>query len=220
MELDFWHSRWQSGQIGWHQSAVNPYLVELWDSLEIPKAAAVFVPLCGKSKDMMWLAEQGVAVVGIELSQVAVSEFFAENGLEPEVQTEDGFEIWCAGDIRILCGDFFSLRTEMLTDVGFVYDRASLIAFPPAMREEYTTKMAELFPKGLATLLITLEYQQQEMDGPPFSVLQQEVDQRYAGNYNIELLKSVDVLAGHERFRQRGLTALHERIYQLMPIQD
>ena len=86
MQPDFWHQRWADNQIGFHQSAPTPLLLKHWPALGITPGAQVFVPLAGKSLDMAWLASQGHRVLGVELSQLAVEQFFAEHDLQPGIR--------------------------------------------------------------------------------------------------------------------------------------
>ena len=174
MEVDFWHDRWEKNLTGFHLDEVNPHLRENWAALNLKSGSRVFVPLCGKSLDLLWLADQGYEVVGIELSPLAVKAFFSENGLEAKLTHIDGLEYWQSDNISLFCGDFFSLTTEILGTIDAVYDRASLIALPPAMRKDYAAKLTEL-AQTAPKLLVTLEYDQSKMDGPPFSVSQEEV---------------------------------------------
>jgi thiopurine S-methyltransferase len=85
MEPDFWFERWQRGEIGWHGAEFNRHLLDYWPLLGLPAGTRTFVPLCGKSLDLLWLAGRGERVLGVELSQLAVESFFAEQGLQPTV---------------------------------------------------------------------------------------------------------------------------------------
>ncbi|MBP6750907.1 MAG: thiopurine S-methyltransferase, partial [Xanthomonadaceae bacterium] len=85
MDAEFWHRRWQDNQIGFHQHEATPMLQAHWATIGAPTGCRVFVPLAGKSLDMLWLAAQGHRVLGIELSPLAVAQFFAENALQPEI---------------------------------------------------------------------------------------------------------------------------------------
>ncbi len=214
MDRDFWHDRWESGQIGFHQERINVHLQRFWDALALAAGATVFVPLCGKSRDMLWLREQGHPVLGVELSPVAVRDFFTENGLHPAEQERDRFSECAAADLRILCGDFFDLRAPDLADMAGVYDRASLIALPPEMRERYAAHMKAILPGAARVLLVTFEYPQQEMDGPPFSVSEAEVRALYEPEFAVQALHGQDILAENPRF-QAKLSALSERVYVL-----
>jgi thiopurine S-methyltransferase len=214
VETDFWHNRWENNLTGFHLDEVNPYLKANWTSLNLKAGARVFVPLCGKSLDLIWLAAQGYEVVGIELSPLAVEAFFTENNLTAEHQKIGNLEYWQAEDISLFCGDFFALTTEILGQVDAVYDRASLIALPPAMRQDYAVKLTEL-AQSAPKLLVTLEYEQSKMDGPPFSVSENEVQALYQANYQVKQLSAQDVLGNNEKFRAKGLDYMNECIYQL-----
>ena len=216
MEADFWHDRWENNLTGFHLNEVNPYLKENWAALNLKPGARVFVPLCGKTLDLIWLAEQGYEVVGIELSPLAVEAFFAENNLTAEKKQLGGLDFWQSGKISLFCGDIFDLAPEILGQIDAVYDRASLVALPPAMRHEYAAKLTQL-AESAPKLLVTLEYDQSKMDGPPFSVSEEEVRGLYQANYQAKQLTAQDVLADNEKFRSRGLEYMNESIYLLEP---
>lgn len=215
MHPDFWHERWHLGQTGFHQDDINPYLRQYWQRIGADAASRVFVPLCGKSADMLWLRAQGHAVLGVELSPLAVAAFFAEHGLQPAVHTQGAFAVHEADSLRLYCGDFFDLRAEDLAGVTAVYDRASLIALPPPMRPAYAAHLRRLLAPGSQVLLVAFEYPQDEMDGPPFSVSEAEIRSLYGGDCAIELLCAEDILEQEPRFRERGLTRLQEKVYRL-----
>lgn len=215
MEPDFWHRRWQKNEIGFHQDRINLHLQSFWPSLRLAPPAMVFVPLCGKSRDMLWLAEQGHEVLGIELSAVAVEDFFTENHLTPEVTEGSRFKRYRAPGITLLQGDLFELSPDDLAGVAAVYDRASLIAFPPEMRPRYARHLCSLLRAQTVMLLISLEYPEQEMKGPPFSVHEPEVRQLFEDEMHIEKVLELEVLKENPRFIQRGLTALTEKVYRL-----
>ncbi|HYW93926.1 MAG TPA: thiopurine S-methyltransferase [Gammaproteobacteria bacterium] len=217
MDPRFWRERWLRNQIGFHQDRVNPHLQRYFDRLDLEPGDPVFVPLCGKSLDMLWLAQQGYRVVGAEISEVAVGAFFREQGLAPERQDRGAYVRYRDGAITVLQGDFFHLQAVDLGPVRAVYDRASLIALPPRLREDYAHRMGQLFPSGIRTLLITLEYPQEEMDGPPFSVSDAEVAALFRHRHHCTLLHAEDVLQQAPRFRDRGLTRLYEKVFLLEP---
>jgi thiopurine S-methyltransferase len=217
MEKDYWQERWKQEETGFHQNEVNPYLLQYWQELHLAPGSEVFVPLCGKSRDMSWLSEQGYAVLGVETSAVAVQAFFKENGYTPNHATSEKFDRYDANSIRILCGDFFDLSKHDLAKISAVYDRASLIALPPEMRERYTHHLLSILPPATQTLLITLDYPQPEMAGPPFAVSANEVEALYHERFTIRLLSQLDVLAQEPRFQERGLSRLNESVFLLAP---
>jgi thiopurine S-methyltransferase len=215
MEKEFWLQRWEHGEIGFHQDEVNPYLQQHWQELFPQRRDRVFVPLCGKSRDMLWLRQRGHAVLGVELSAIAVKAFFEENGYVPQHDSHAAFDQCAADDIHILCGDFFDLGKDDLAGVRLVYDRASLVALPPEMRARYANHLLQLLPSGTQILLLTFDYPQLLMSGPPFAVSHAEVESLYAGHADIKLLAEHDVLAQNPRFQARGLDRLQESIFLL-----
>lgn len=217
LEPQFWLERWQQGQIGFHQAEINAHLQEFWGQLQLPAGSTVFVPLCGKSRDLLWLRGQGHPVIGVEVSPLAVQEFFRENQLTPSIQPDGFFDRYESDGLTILCGDFFALTAPQLAGVLGVYDRASLIALPSEMRARYATHLKEILPVRAETLLITLEYPESEMEGPPFAIRQAEVERLYADRYVVATLYAKSVLDENPRFRERGMTALTERVYRLKP---
>ena len=215
MHAEFWQARWSRSEIGFHLSEVNPYLQRYWSALQLAQGTQVLVPLCGKSLDMAWLADQGYQVMGIELAQRAVEDFFTEHKLEPHISHEGVFQVYQAGAVTIYCGDLFALEPRHVAQCGALYDRAALIALPPAMRERYAAHLAELLPSSTQALLVTLDYDQAQMEGPPFAVNEGEVQRLLAKRWQIELLECCDVLGENWRFLQRGLNRLDEQVYRL-----
>ncbi|MBE9567471.1 MAG: thiopurine S-methyltransferase [Proteobacteria bacterium] len=228
MEIDFWLERWDNGQTGFHQQAVNPYLAyfygEKGPAPEQRKALKVFVPLCGKSKDMLWLAQGGYQVFGVECSERAVKDFFEENALNYRHAARDEHALYLndAGEnknlssIEVYQGDFFSLKTDLFEDVSDVFDRASLIALPVDMRQQYADKMAYLLHRGTRILLVTLTYDQSQMGGPPFSVTEEEVNGLYAENFSVTKLCFKDIIDDEQRMKDRGLSSLVETVYKIV----
>lgn len=215
MEAHFWRERWELGQTGWHQAEAHPTLVARWGDLAVPAGSTVFVPLCGKSVDMVWLAEQGHRIIGSELSEIAVRDFFAELDLFPTTRSVGQSTVFEAGPYELWCGDFFDLPDEALTDVAAVYDRASLVALPPDLRRAYASHMAALLPPGAAAFVVTYVYDPAEMNGPPFSVPESEVRELYEDAFDVELLGVDDVIGRNPDLRARGVTAVHEELHEL-----
>jgi thiopurine S-methyltransferase len=213
MDPKFWLKRWADGEIGFHRASVHPMLVAHGAPLA---GRRVLVPLCGKSLDMAHLAALGSEVVGIELSEQAIAAFFSERGLAPQVIEEARCTRWVAGPYTLLQGDYFSLTAADLgASCSGLYDRAALIALPPALRPAYATQTAQLLAPGAWGLLITLDYPQEAMDGPPFAVPEAEVRALYAGRADVEALVVEDALDAEPRFRERGLSRLSQCAYAL-----
>jgi len=210
MHQDFWHERWRTGQVGFHQSTVHPFLARWWPTLGVPAAARVYVPLCGKSLDMVWLAERGHAIVGSELSPIAIRDFFAGQGLEPVQAEQDGFIRHTAGCYTILEGDALALTTDQTGPIEAVYDRAALVALPPDMRAAYAASLARLTSPGVQALLVAFEYPQEMKGGPPFSVAAEEIRELFETAFTVREVERLDILAESPKFAEIGIPALHE----------
>lgn len=216
MHAEFWQARWARNEIGFHAHEVNPYLQRYWPDLGLPSGTRVLVPLCGKSLDMAWLAAQGCRVVGVELAQKAVEDFFSAHELQAQISEDGAFKVYRAGSVEIYCGDFFALTAQQLGDCQALYDRAALIALPAEMRARYVAHLRELLASGCQGLLVTLDYPQAEMQGPPFALDEDEVRGLFESGWQMRLVETRDVLGENLKFQQRGLTRLDEQAYRLI----
>lgn len=214
VDRDFWIERWDSDQIGFHQPQGQPLLPEFWPTLELATDTPVLVPLCGKTPDMVWLANRGHAVTGVEYSQRAARDFFDEQGLPASVDQLDGFERHRGGGVDILVGDFLALPADRLAVFGGVYDRAALIALPPERRAAYAAHLLAGLSPDAAILLIALDYDPREMQGPPFAVGENEVRALYGGDCDIFKVKEQN-MAPNDHLRAKGLTKAREQAYRM-----
>lgn len=215
MDREFWLQRWQEGQTAFHRDDVMPLLEQHWPRLQLAPDARVLVPLCGKSLDLHWLAACGHRVLGVELSPLAVTQFFEEAGLTPERHVDHHGEHFIAGPLEIIVGDAFALDATYLADVAGVYDRAALIALPPDLRRRYLATTYAALPSGCRGLLITLEYPQIERNGPPFSVDAAEVERLFDLPWHATTRERRDILDQEPRFKADGLSRLETAVYEL-----
>ena len=215
MQPDFWLDRWRAAQIGFHQAATDRHLMAYWPNLKLPASSSVFVPLCGKSLDLLWLNARGHSVTGVELSPIALESFCMEHGIPARRRVLAGFDVYEAERLALFRGDFFKLTRKLLGNVSAVYDRAALISWAPPLRSAYVDHMAALTDAGTQTLLISVEYPPAQMSGPPFPLDRAAIDELYAEHHSIELLGSHEILDLEPRLRARGLTELREIAYKL-----
>ncbi len=221
MEAEFWQERWTSNKIGFHQQKINSRLKKYWPEIKVPAGGEVFVPLCGKSLDMLWLQQQGYSVVGIELSEKAVVAFFEENGLTFERQQLENLQAFIgtgeAKGIRLYCGDLFDLSADNVKNVCAFYDRAALVAMPPDLRTQYAGHLANILPSDTVGLLISMNYDASKMQGPPFSVDDAAVRALLSNRFNIQELSQSDGPEILGDLARRGLDTVEERVYRLAP---
>ena len=209
MDAKFWHERWASNEIGFHKSDANPLLVQYFDKLSLAKGSRVFLPLCGKTLDIGWLLSRGYQVAGAELSAVAINQLFADLGVTPTITKVGALDHYHAPQLDLFVGDMFHLTPELLGPVDAVYDRAAIVALPRDMRARYAAHLMTLTAHA-PQLLISFEYDQQVMEGPPFSVTTEEIQQHYSKRYDISILTSLDVPGG-----LKGRCPATERVYVL-----
>lgn len=215
MDSEYWAQRWHEGRTGWHQDRPTPLMLKHWPSLGIAPSARVLVPLAGRSLDMAWFASQGLRVLGIELSELAVTGFFAEHRLTPRTWPSRYGVHYEAGGIELIRGDAFGLDADALANCDAVFDRAALIALPPDLRQPYVDTLYAHLPLRCRGLLITLEYPAHEKAGPPFPVEEAEVRGRFAPHCDVTVLERRDILAQQPAFVAEGVTALETVVYRL-----
>jgi len=218
MEPDYWRERWREGRIGFHRGEANPLLIA--NRATFDECTRVLVPLCGKSLDMLWLSRQGMHVLGVDVSAIAIESFLAENQLHARTRsTAEGthYDVTNApgGEIEIINGDVFELDPAVIARCDAFYDRASIIAMPAAMRGRMADTVYMQLPAGSAGLLIALDYPENEMQGPPFSVDEAELRRLFDQQWNIEQMERRDILASQPSFQEQGVTALHTSVYAL-----
>lgn len=226
MEQSFWTDRWAEGQTGWHADQPNPFLLAHVDELHTQSGDAVLVPLCGKTLDLGWLEEFGRHPIGVEWAEEAVAAHFEDEGRQPVREPlADGVECWHAGGTAILCADWFAVTRDHLhasaeavgarRPVRAWWDRAALIALPREVRARYAAHLQSLFDADARGLLLGLEYPQQELDGPPFSVEPPEVHTLFDSGCDVEELAWQDALPHSPTRQAQGLTRFEERLYRL-----
>lgn len=213
MEKDFWLSRWQNGDTGFHQNKVMPLLQKYWPQLNVAAPAKVLVPLAGKTLDILWFSQQNYEVYAVELSDLAIKQFFAEHQLSPSISQDGEFTIYKSGKINFICGDILALKASFFHDFNACYDRAALIALPETMRSQYVQHVYGNLAAGCKTLLLTIDYPQTEMQGPPFAIGDKIVNKLFANLHTISALDHRDILANEPKFKERGLSSLFTNVY-------
>jgi len=219
MEISYWKSRWQKNNTGWHLSTVYPTLPEVWPSLPIPEKATALVPLCGKSKDIDWLSQRCGKVIGVEVSQKAIHTVLDRLGRKVNHEHSHGISVYRAGNIELWQSNILNLPNTLITSPDIIYDKASIIALPKKRRNKYAAKILELSSQNTQMLIQTFVYEQDEMDGPPFSVDLDELQQHYGEYFTLRLLHEQSKFKELAKFQQRGLSSyLTEQLFHLSPI--
>lgn len=211
MDAQFWHRKWERDEIAFHEAEPKPLLLRHLPVLDLSPGARVFLPLCGKSRDIAWLLDHGYRVAGIELSPIAVEQFFAAIGLSPAASEVGGLRRLEAAGVTIFVGDVLTLGREALGPVDAVYDRAALVALPAAMRERYAAHLPAV-SAGTPQLLVTFDYDPSRLDGPPFCVTETEVRRHYDRAYRVACIENRELDRGLKGFRP-----VREAVWHLAP---
>lgn len=209
MDAAFWHQKWEANEIGFHEGEANRLLVKYFNALSLAEGRRVFVPLCGKTLDIAWLLSNGFRVAGAELVESAIEQLFSDLGIEPEISEVGEVKRYSAKNIDIFVGDIFAVSSEILGSVDAIYDRAALVALPEEIRRRYTGHLMEISDRT-PQLLLTFEYDQSVMDGPPFSISNEEVIQHYGDRYELTLMESIAIPGG-----LKGKCAATENVWLL-----
>ncbi|WP_038186184.1 thiopurine S-methyltransferase [Vibrio rhizosphaerae] len=210
MDKEFWHRKWASNRIGFHMTDVNPLLLEYWSALSPQREEHVFVPLCGKSEDLVWLASKHEKVMGVELSEIAVRSFFSEHFYTPLVTQIDSYhQCYEFDELQLYQGDVF---TAPLEPVELIYDRAALVSMMPSQREAYVQRLRELLKPSGRMLLITVDYVQAELAGPPFSVDHHQIQQLFQG-MKTTLLCRKEADPEHPKIAQQKLSRFADEVW-------
>jgi thiopurine S-methyltransferase len=213
---EFWLDKWQNNDIPFHLELPHPLLDRFWPLLQAKQKNTVLVPLCGKSQDIYWLSQKGLAVIGIELSPIAIKAFFDNNQLEFEKNPKGNFIYYQSQNITLICGDIFKLTKEDLGQIDYIYDRAALIALSSPLRKKYGQHLLNLAPQLKRMLLISNEYPQHLMQGPPFSVDQTMVKNYYGYRLSYKkIYQRTAVLTEKDSLFKRGLKELTHTVYLL-----
>ncbi|WP_299946790.1 thiopurine S-methyltransferase [uncultured Microbulbifer sp.] len=195
MKETFWLDKWEKNDIGFHEQSGNSLLAEFFPELSLSSGNRVFLPLCGKTQDIGWLKSKGLNIVGSELSEVAVKQLFQELGVTSQTERLHRLKRYHGDNTTIFVGDIFDLNAELLGTVDAIYDRAALVALPADMRKAYTGHLMDITGTALQ-LLISFEYEQSLLSGPPFSVSARKVFDCYDATYHVRMLRRREVPGG------------------------
>ncbi|HMW47250.1 MAG TPA: thiopurine S-methyltransferase [Cellvibrionaceae bacterium] len=214
-----WQDKWRRNDIAFHQPQVNPLLQQYLPSLKLCPGDQVLVPLCGKSVDMDWFIQQGLSVIGVEVSAVAIAAYFATLAITPKQQVQGNFIRWQFEQRQILCGDIFDLRLRDLNKIKLVYDCAALTALPPQLRILYVAHLRRTLPSSSPILLMTVESSETNLTAldalPSAQRIDSEVSALYQKEYQIKLLHGASCVRIDPEHPSIGPCALDEKVYLL-----
>lgn len=211
----FWTELWQQGRISFHKKEVHPDLVDYWPALNCKPPATVLVPLCGKSLDMMWFVAQGYQVVGIELVENAVLQFFAEQQLDFHKESIGNAIRFLSRNLEIWVSDIFSLDAALIPPADAIYDRGALVALPKSLRAPYADRCLKWLKPGASVLLRTMNYEQSKIPGPPYSIAAEDVSDLYPG-CQTTILKDIEYrFDSSDPLKEKGLDETNLKMWRI-----
>jgi thiopurine S-methyltransferase len=211
MQPQFWLESWEreGSATSFHRQDLHPYVVKYADP-EMLRGKRVLVPLCGKTNDLLWFAQYAEHVIGVELADKAILQFFQQNALTYTKTSDYRYE---SGRITLLHRDIFDITAEDVGPIDLVYDRAALVALPLDLRRRYVTKLDGLLSVGGQQLVVTLEYAP-VMAEPPFSITPDETSAYYQARYMVEHIEQPE-RPEHRMIPKFGLSFLKEHAFRL-----
>ncbi|XP_007487958.1 thiopurine S-methyltransferase isoform X2 [Monodelphis domestica] len=192
LSLEDWLQKWEVHEIGFHKEDGHKLLRKYMNTfLNGRNGLRVFFPLCGKAVEMKWFADLGHSVVGVEISELAIREFFTEQNLsysEESIAGISGGKVFksSSGNITLYCCNIFDLPS-------------------------YVKLMLSLLEKVFHYLLAIISYDTTKHSGPPFYVSDSEIKSLFGSTCNIQFLEKVDAL--EERLKERGFEYFFEILY-------
>ncbi len=212
MEKEYWINKWHSNDIAFHEQNITPDLISHIKQLKLKEDDCIFVPLCGKTKDMLWLVHQGFYVIGVEISDIACHDFFSESQITPRIVHTDKYKKYESERITLFCADFFDLKQSDFPPVKAIYDCKALIALPPCHREKYLTQILNCFGSDINILLLTREGDK-TVKPPPYPISDKEIKLLYSEYFNIQQIEYNEIKNIPERLINKGYTQMFERTY-------
>ncbi|XP_054840284.1 thiopurine S-methyltransferase [Eublepharis macularius] len=215
-----WLEKWQLRNLPFHKEEGHPLLKKYLDNfLNGRNGLKIFFPLCGKAVEMKWLADMGHHVVGVEISETALKDFFTEQSLsysEETVPEIPGAKLLksTSGNISLYCCSIYDLASTVVGKFDAIWDRGSLVAVNPCDRERYANLMLSLMNRRCCCFLVTVSYDPSKHKGPPFYVPDSEVKRLFGQCCDIKQLEKRDGFS--ERHRTWGLDYFWEVMYMLL----
>ncbi len=214
MGIEFWLNRWKEGRVPFHHQTVQDDLIQFWPSVAEHQPRNILVPLCGKSLDMRWLQEQGLFVTGVDLSEIAIKSFISEQQLQVNTWQSDDIICFENNEYKLLAADIFKMDKKLITVQDAIYDRAALIALPEKLRAAYVECCLQWLKPGGIVLLKTLNYDQTQMEGPPYAVSPEEVYQLFQHCQSIvPLMRRGCQPTDSDSLHQRGISFYEDQIW-------
>ena len=212
MDKEYWLKTWALKDIQFHSDQVDSHLIEYIEKLKLQPGDLILVPLCGKTRDLMWLAKAGFRVIGVEISPIACEEFFSDFGITPNIIKTSSFTKYQYENITLFCGDIFNLNPNDLPNIRAIFDHRALIALPAPLRTKYVNHLLHCASDNHIKILLIVLHSSNEVKGPPFPISDQEIKILYGKDFEITKLSSENILL-KEHLVRKGYDDLAQSVY-------
>lgn len=213
---NFWQQHWSDGQTAFHLDDIHPDLQVFLPVLSLELGDTVFVPLCGRTLDIGYLLNVGYNVIAIEMVEYAVQQLFNQLSIVPEVSGWKQGKCYRADHLTVYVGNYFDLSSDECAEVSAIYDRAALAAMPYKLQQRYCQHLGDITVYA-KQLVIASAFDQTKMQGPPFTITPQHIQQYYGQHYTIELLNEIETIKEEMDFQKQQLDSFIRRTYLLTP---
>lgn len=216
MTPDDWRKSWQDGDSTFfHSDNLSPIFLKMKEEIINGKDhAKVFVPFCGKVLEMKWLAENGHVVVGVEVSEDGIKQFFEENKLPyitKEIQTVSGTLYECTDKtmcLKLYCCSFYDFKPEVENNFDAVWDSAAFQASNKADRKQYVSIIHSVLKTNGKVFMAVDEFIQKEE--LPLDI--EEIKNNFDGKFSVEVTDFVDANEEYQsKFKIKGT-----RVYTIL----
>ena len=167
--LDYWDSRYQSGDLRWEKGAPSPGLEDFLAAHPDLPRGTVGVPGCGTGHDVRAFAQGGVNAFGFDIAPSAIR-------LATEKTTAAGLAA------KFQLADF--LHDEPPFQFDWLFEHTLFCALEPGARDDYVRAVLRwIRPDGqyLAVNYMIVE----SSEGPPFPVTRDELERRFSPHFEL-----------------------------------
>ncbi len=220
MDLSYWKKRWQEGNIGWHNEKVDNDLQTFVKNERPSLSSPVLIPLCGKTLDIDWLAQQSFDVVGVDVSPLALKAVVARNSGAWSTQTHPKAVVHSHRRIQLWEADFFDWAQTAQATYCWVWDRAAFVAIDPSLRTHYLQAMAQLLRPDGFMLCKTFAYAQELSTAPPYSVTEAQMLALSAPWFTAKRIQSNTSFHESGTLARRGAPQVTTDVWQLSVISE
>ena len=168
-----WQGLYEANDMRWDLGEVAPPFIKLLEAGKLP-VGKVLIPGCGRGHEVMYLAQNGFDVTGVDFAKGATS--YLEKTLKE-----------CNLNGRVVHQDFFKLDVSHNGVYDLVLEQTFFCAINPSLRPDYCKTVARILKPG--GKLIGLFYNTGEEGGPPHNTTREDIESIFSETFTIQELE-------------------------------